>query len=210
MEILILICLLVVIILLLQDKVVIKKNEKEKPREIPKWELPTVMGLPKVGRSHSVPSTATRSQSVERVGGTNNFGLEIERVKFDLQNPQEEPENVLENILDFEEEEEEWRREREPAGEDGFATGVTFEELSTVGMMLQQEMPEPSLEKEVVAIVQKIQGTELFSLLENSLGDASRKIAELLDRSLQSIETNPGSSTMRKNTPDDFDINAFI
>ena len=50
--------------------------------------------------------------------------------------------------------------------------------------MLQKENLEQSQKEAAVAIVQKIQGTELFSLLENYMGDASRKIAELLNRQL--------------------------
>ncbi|MDG2431454.1 MAG: conjugal transfer protein TraD, partial [Flavobacterium sp.] len=53
------------------------------------------------------------------------------------------------------------------------------------------------------------EGTELFSLLENSMEGASRKIAELLDSSLSS-ETEAGSSTLRKNDFDGFDIGKFV
>jgi hypothetical protein len=58
------------------------------------------------------------------------------------------------------------------------------------------------------ALVQKIQGTELFSLLENSIESASRKIAELLDGSLSS--ENSGSSFLRKVDLNDFDIGEFV
>jgi hypothetical protein len=60
-----------------------------------------------------------------------------------------------------------------------------------------------------LAIVQKLQGTELFSLLENSIEGASRKIAELLDSTLLS-ETEDSSSTLRKNDLSDFDIGEFV
>jgi hypothetical protein len=52
-------------------------------------------------------------------------------------------------------------------------------------------------------------GTELFSLLENSIESASHKIVELLDGSLSS-ETDAGSSTLRKNDFEDFDIGEFV
>ena len=61
------------------------------------------------------------------------------------------------------------------------AQGVIFEELISMGALLQKENLEQSQKEAAVAIVQKIQGTELFSLLENYMGDASRKIAELLN-----------------------------
>jgi len=60
-----------------------------------------------------------------------------------------------------------------------------------------------------VAIVQRLQGTELFSLLENSIEGASRKIAELLDSTLSS-EAETGSSTLRKSDLGDFDIGEFV
>jgi hypothetical protein len=68
---------------------------------------------------------------------------------------------------------------------------------------------EPSQKETAVTVVQKIQGTELFSLLENSMESASRKIAELLDGSL-SPETDAGSSNLRKNDLEDFDIGEFV
>jgi len=70
-------------------------------------------------------------------------------------------------------------------------------------MLLQKEKLEPSQKETVVAIVQKIHGTQLFNILENSMESASRKIAELLDGSLSS-ETNSGSSIMRKNNFENF------
>jgi hypothetical protein len=78
-----------------------------------------------------------------------------------------------------------------------------------VGMLLQKENLEQSQKETAVAIVQKIQGTELFSLLENSIENASRKIAELLDSSLTS-DADAGSSTLRKNDLEEFDIGEFV
>ena len=110
---------------------------------------------------------------------------------------------------DFEEEDEEWNRYVLSDGDNGFAQGVTFEELSSVGELLQKDKWEPTQKETAVAIVQKTQGTELFSLLENSIEGASRKIAALLDSSFSS-ETETGSSTLRKNDLRDFDIGEFI
>lgn len=76
-------------------------------------------------------------------------------------------------------------------------------------MLLQKEKLEPSQKETAALIVQKIQGTELFILLENSMEDASRKIAELLDSTLFS-ETDFGSSTLRKNDLSEFDIGDFV
>jgi len=78
-----------------------------------------------------------------------------------------------------------------------------------VGVLLQKEELEPAQKETAIAIVQKIQGTELFNLLENSMQDASRKIAELLDSTLSS-ETEAGSSNLRKSDLSDFDIGEFV
>jgi hypothetical protein len=210
METVIVICLLIVIALLLQDKIIIRKGTEQKTmQEKTNPNLPDIMGQPKPMTSLSVPKRATESQSKKQKREMDNFDIEIDEVDVDMQIPQEELDEVFENVPDFEEEEEEWNRYGISGGNNGFAQGVTFEELSSVGMLLQKDNLEQSQKETAVAIVQKIQGTELFSLLENSIENASRKIAELLDGSLSS-ETDAGSSTLRKNDLSDFDIGEFV
>ncbi|MFV8326894.1 conjugal transfer protein TraD [Flavobacterium sp. ZS1P14] len=210
MEIVIVICLLIVIVLLSKDKITIKKavSKQEKPPFV-NPNLPEIMGIPKPTRNLSVPSRASKSLNEESVKEIDNFESEIEENDFDIEIPQEELDNIFRNMPDFEEEEEEWNRYGISGEDYGFAQGVTFEELSSVGLLLQKEKLEPSQKETAVAIVQKTQGTELFSLLENSMESASRKIAELLDGSLSS-ETDTGSSTLRKNDLEDFDIGEFV
>ena len=211
MEIVIVICLLIIIALLVQDKIVIKKSSERKPileKSNPK--LPDIMGQPRPRRSLSVPNTATESQVEELEINPDNFDIEYdENENVGIQIPQEELDEVFSNRPNFEEEEEEWNRYGISSDDNGFAQGVTFEELSSVGMLLQKEKLEPSQKETAITIVQKIQGTELFSLLENSMEGASRKIAELLDSSLSS-ETEASSSTLRKNDLSDFDIGEFV
>lgn len=211
MEIVIVICLLIVIALLLQDKIVIKKSSERKPiqkKGNPK--LLDIMGQPRPKRSLSMPNNATESLVEGQEINPNNFDIEYdENENVGIQIPQEELDEVFSNMPDFEKEEEEWNRYELSDGHNGFAQGVTFEELSSVGVLLQKEKLEQSQKETAIAIVQKIQGTELFSLLENSMEGASRKIAELLDSSLSS-ETEAGSSTLRKNGFSDFDIGKFV
>ncbi|TDE53314.1 conjugal transfer protein TraD [Flavobacterium sp. GT3P67] len=210
METVIVICLLIVIALLLEDKIVIRKGEEQKPtQEKPNLKLPDIMGQPKPMRSLSMPKSATESQIKEQEQELDNFDIEIDEEDVDMQIPQEELDEVFGNKPDLEEEEEEWNRYGISSGDNGFAQGITFEELSSVGMLLQKDKLEPSQKETAVAIVQKIQGTELFTLLENSMESASRKIAELLDGSLFS-ETDAGSSTLRKNDLENFDIGEFV
>ena len=212
METIIVICLLIVIALLLQDKIVIKKrSEQKKPvQEKVNANLPDIMGQPKPVKSHSVPDTANESQITEEEALPDNLDIEYDdNETVNVQIPQEELDEAFSNIPDFEEEEEEWNRYGTSGGDNGFAQGVTFEELSSVGALLQKENLEQAQKETAIAIVQKMQGTELFSLLENSIEGASRKIAELLDSTLSS-EVKPSSSTLRKNDLSDFDIGEFV
>ncbi|TDD77192.1 conjugal transfer protein TraD [Flavobacterium caseinilyticum] len=210
METVIVICLLIVIALLLEDKIIIRKGEEQKPtQEKPNPKLPDIMGQPKPMRSLPVSMSATESQIKKQEQEIDNFDVEIDEEDVDMQIPQEELDEVFGNMPDLEEEEEEWNRYGISGGNDGFAQGVTFEELSSVGMLLQKEKLEPSQKETAVAIVQKIQGTELFTLLENSMECASRKIAELLDGSFSS-ETDTSSSILRKNDLENFDIGDFL
>ncbi|TDE05006.1 conjugal transfer protein TraD [Flavobacterium hiemivividum] len=211
MEIVIVICLLIVIALLVQDKIVIKKSSERKPiQEKSNPKLPDIMGQPRPKKSLSVPNNATESQVEELEINPDNFDIEYdENENVGIQIPQEELDEVFSNMPDFDEEEEEWNRYELSDGDNGFAQGVTFEELNSVGILLQKEKLEQSQKETAIAIVQKIEGTELFSLLESSMEGASRKIAELLDSSLSS-ETEAGSSTLRKNDLRDFDIGEFV
>ncbi|MCC9070943.1 conjugal transfer protein TraD [Flavobacterium sp. F-65] len=210
METLILICLLAVMALLLHDKISIQIRKKEKPvRGKPNHKLPNVMGQPKTVQRLSTPKHADERPNSNKKQQTDNFDIEIDKEDFDIEIPQEELDDVFRNQPDLEEEEEEWNGYGMSAWNDGFAQGVTFEELSAVGMLLIKDKLEPSQKETAIALVQKIQGTELFSLLENSMESASRKIAELLDGSLSS-EKDSGSSYLRKNDFNDFDIGDFV
>jgi hypothetical protein len=211
MENVIVICLLIVIVLLLQDKIVIKKrSEQQQPKqEKVNPNLPDIMGQPKPIRSLSIPNNATESQIEETE--INPYNLDIEYDKNEnvgIQIPQEDLDEVFSNMPDFEQEEEEWNRYGISAGDDSLAQGVTYDELSSVGVLLQKEKLEQAQKETAIVIAQKIQGTELFSLLENSIEGASRKIAMLLDSSLS--EPDSGSSTLRKNDLGDFDIGEFV
>ncbi len=210
METVIVICLLIVIALLLQDKIVIKKRSEQKSmQEKVNPNLPDIMGQPKPMRSLSVPKTSTERQIQEPGINRDNLDIEYdENENVGVQIPQEELDEVFRITPDFEEEEEEWNGYGISGGYNGFAQGVTFEELSSVGVLLQKENLELSQKETVVALVQKIQGTELFSLLENSMESASRKIAELLDSSL-STDADASSSNLRKSDLEEFDIGEF-
>ncbi|MEN4761662.1 hypothetical protein ABEG63_15100 [Chryseobacterium sp. C39-AII1] len=126
-----------------------------------------------------------------------------------VQNLQEEPEKNLNSELDFFEEEEEWKKYRIIEEDNGFAQGVTFEELDTTKMILQQEVCDTSEKKTAVAVVQKIYGTDLYTLLENSIENASYKIAELLDKSFDD-EYEDSTPFLQNDNIREFDIGKFI
>ncbi|MFV8355836.1 conjugal transfer protein TraD [Flavobacterium sp. XS1P32] len=210
MEIVIVICLLIVIFLLAKDKIVIKKYKEQQPRqEKNSSSLPDIMGQPKPERSLSVPKKSNDSQEQKENHYNDNFDIEIDEDKVELQFPQEELDEVFLNEPDFENEEEEWNSYGLSDGDNGFVQGVTFEELSTVKALLKKEKMRSSQKETATVLLHKIQGTELFDLLENSIEDASQKIAKLLDGTLSS-ETDSGSSILQKNDLEDFDIGEFV
>lgn len=210
METVIVICLVIIIVLLLHDKVSIgRRKEHTVTHEKPDCHLPDIMGKAKPLRSYSMPKSSMEFQYKNREEVTDNFAVEIAQEVVNVQTLHEEPKDVFRNLPDLEQEEEEWNSNGIYGGDDGFAQGVTFEELSSVGMLLQKNNLEPSQKQIAIALVQKIQGTELFNLLENSMESASRKIADLLDGSLSS-ENGTVSTILLKNEWNDFDIGDFV
>ena len=211
MEIVIVVCLFMVIILLLSEKIVIKKyiNKKEEISES-QSEIPDIMGIPRPVTSQSVPNTATKRQTAEPEVNPDNLDIEYDKNEnVGIQIPQEELDEVFGEVPDLAEEEETLKRYRASDNDYGFSTGVTIEELSNIGVLLQKEKLKPEQKETAVAIVQKLQGTELFDLLESSMEGASRKIAELLDSTL-TTETKVHSSNLRNDDFNDFDIEAFL
>lgn len=213
MEIIIVTCLLIVIVLLAKDKIIIKKVVKSKPKQPGvNPDLPEIMGKPKPVERHIVPTSATERQKNKQDDVPDNFETETRENSFAREIPQEELDEVfgsMPDLKDEEEEDDEWGAYGYPNSDNGFATGVTFNELSTVGALLQQEVLEPALQQKAVDIVQKTQGTELFSLLENSMEGASRKIAALLDKSFPA-GADFSSSDLRKSDLEGFDIGEFV
>lgn len=212
METAILICLLVLICLLLYDKIGTKNRSNKVLTEKQHGPIPsTIIGKTKPVERKWVPMTSTDSQSTEPEIKPTTLDIEFDKNEnIDRQILQEEPEKSFSNQPDFEEEEEEWKKYSTPGENSGLAYGVNFEELSSVEYFLKNEDHSESFQtKTVSAIVQKLYGTELFNLLENSIDGASQKIAELLDNSFDT-ETQDGSSNLQKGDFDEFDIGKYI
>lgn len=210
MEIIIVICLLIVIVLLLQDKIVFGKRVKKIPtQEKINPKLPEIMGQPKPKQNLSPPKPSKESHFKDQMIDPSNLDIEFDENEITHQIENEELDDVFSNVHDWQEEEEEWTRYRIISDNDGFAQEVTFEELGNVESFLETNKHEISKNEITVAIVQKLQGTELFSLLENSVVNASIKISKLLDSSLLS-ETDSNSSILRKKDFKDFDIGKYL
>ncbi|WP_426473809.1 conjugal transfer protein TraD [Chryseobacterium balustinum] len=208
MEILIVVCLLIIIVLMMKEKIVFqKRSEKELTSENAKPSS-SIMGLSQSIKSHTLPNNDGEPCIEKQNHRTSNFEEEIDDNAVDIQIPQEELDDVFRSTPDFEEEEEEWSQYQIFDNDNGLATGVTFEELNTVETFLKDQKSELSQKETAADIIQKIQGTELFNLLENSIEGASIKIAELLDRSLSSANNSDSSFYQNKNF-NGFDITHF-
>lgn len=208
MEILIVVCLVIIIVLMMKEKMVFqKRSEKELTSENTKPPS-SIMGLSQSVKGQTLSNNDGESRIEKQTHGTSNFEEEIDDNAVDIQIPQEELDDVFRSTPDFEEEEEEWSQYQIFDNDNGLATGVTFEELNTVETFLKDQKSELSQKETAAEIIQKIHGTELFNLLENSIEGASIKIAELLDRSLSS-ENNSNSSFYQNKNFDGFDITHF-
>ncbi|MCW4470212.1 conjugal transfer protein TraD [Flavobacterium sp. MFBS3-15] len=183
----IIICLLVLAIALLIYVITQGKKEKNNVihNEDPLAGLPDIIGRPKNASNYSSPSTA-QSKREGTLSTTDNFDKRNERRPKVYKIPQEEPE-VAEKILpDWMEEEEEMERSAAYGTEEGFAMGVTFDELASLEWLLERDAAVPSDREDAISIISKIDGTELLNLLESKVGEASRKIATLLDSHIAS------------------------
>lgn len=208
MENLIIICLLIIILLLFHDKIIQKqvpyhKTEKQAANK----RQANIMGEAKTS-FYSMTITSSERQENELDFNPSNLEIEYDiSENVNLSNPQEEP-GGFNNIPDFIDEEEEWKKYRIIGEDNSFAQGVTFEELSTVEMFAKQNSFTPSQKETAAAIVQKTYGTELYILLENSMENASYEITQLLDKSFDHAE-NTGSSITRKSNLSDLEIEDF-
>jgi hypothetical protein len=182
----IIICLLVLAIAMLLYVIAQGKKEKNNVlhNEDPLAGLPNIIGRPKDASNYSSPSFTAQSKRESILSTTDNFDKRNEGTPKVYKIPQEGPEVAEKTLPDWKEEEEEMGRYAAYGTQDGFATGVTFDELATVGKLLECQELKLSEEKIAADIVSKIDGTELLGLLESKVLQTSRKIATLLDSHL--------------------------
>ncbi|HCN50453.1 MAG TPA: hypothetical protein DIT10_15405 [Chryseobacterium sp.] len=196
--------LIVIILILLNRRFLVKVREKDGCNT--KKSSPSIMGDIKQTKRKGLPVEATESHLEFTSFAEDNFESETREGKAEDVTENKNLDDIL--IKDnWGQEEEDWKYQDSNI-ESGFATGVTFQELSTAGQLLQRKILEPDLEQQAVAIIQKIHGTELFDLLENSLGEASKRISNLLSQSISNdVE---GISSSYKDGVEGFDIGEFV
>jgi len=205
MEQIIIIGLLIIIVLVLIDKK-FSVSIRRKDNVTKNKNLPSIMGGTKQRERQPSPINTNERQNEFTLQAEDNFESEIVEEEFDNVDQNKNIDDILIKNVDREEEED-WKYQ-DSTIEGGFATGVTFHELSTASQLLQLDMLEPDLEQQAVNIIQKIQGTELFDLLENSLGDASKRIASLLNASISNEDEITLSK--RNSSLDGFNIGEFV
>lgn len=205
MEVLILIFLLTIIILLLKDKLVINKISRN-PVVPSKKDQKDIMGKSTYDGRLTAPKMSSESQINERKDKGDIFEMKTEgKGSEDHPVPDGNSDEASEEQIDYEEEEEEFKNIGLPKEVRGYAKGVSFQELNDAGQVLRNNDPEPVSVKKAVAVVRKIEGTDLFYLMENAMEGSSRKIADLLNKNLPD-EVEPKTSE----NGDDFDIGDFI
>lgn len=154
-------------------------------------ELPSIIGPPKIEMNRYQPEYKNKSHN--EADGISKLGHVNEAVY--PENPKQKTENSLADIPNWEEEEEELQVSGSSQSDGGFATGVTFDELASVGRLFEREELQPSEKELAIGMISKIDGTDLLSLLESKVGDASKKIAMLLDVELtRQVETGSSSA----------------
>ncbi|MBA5630359.1 hypothetical protein [Moheibacter lacus] len=134
-------------------------------------------------------------------------------INFGSKNNDSLPEGLEEDFIqepDWEEEEKQMRQVSEAGNTDiGLFTGVSFNELVEAESVLSQDLSTQTQKEATITTLRKVQGTELFDLLENAREGASKKIAKLLAMHLPD-ETKPGSSSGQVQEEDEFNIEDFV
>jgi len=209
MEIVIVICLLIIINLLLKNKIITTTLDQKPKQEKINPGLPDIMGQPKPSGSYSGQNRNLSRGAMELENSPVSVNAtHDEKIDAETQSQHPARDNVSGTAVNLRDEEEDWVGQG-IITDDSFATGVTFDELASVGKILAQKTMGASETATAAGIAAKIDGTELLGLLESRIGDASKKIAMLLDRSITKLP-DEGSSLLRDNNQEGFDIGDYV
>lgn len=171
--------------------------------------VPDIVGRPRMGGRPALPKQAIETENGSSAPVAYNFDT-VNKWKNKLPILQEEPDE--EHIPDWEDEEEDMKGYAANAVysiDDGLATGVTYDELVAMGKMLERNVLQACEKELTVSLASKIDGTELMHMLETAVGDASKRIAKLLNQADDS-ESDLGSSYLRNDDEDNFNIEDYV
>jgi hypothetical protein len=206
----IIICLLVLAVALLLYVIAQGKKDKNNvpQNDDPLAGLPDIIGRPKGIPAYSSPSTTVQGKKETALNKTDNFETKNVATSKDSEMLQEGP-DAVNTKPDLKEEEQEMQEYAASGKNEDFATGITFDELAIAQEMLARQSLHPTEEKTAATIVSKIDGTELLGLLESKIGDASKRIALLLDRGIAK-QPDDGTSTLRDGGQENFEIRDYV
>lgn len=196
----ILFCLIVIILLLSVEKIKFVIPERKKYQDVEEHNIPDVIGKVLTPVKEQTPAwLAKRKKLVEKLV-TNK----AEQVNNDfIKNEHQEEKKSDSNFNEVDDE------DTVPPDDERFMQGVSLSELTKVGNLLQQDMMDAAQEKETTEIIQKIEGTEFFAMIQQSIEGASQKIARLLDKSL-SEQHDIIPKENHNEALDNFDIGDFV
>lgn len=192
-QVLILACLIVIMVLLSVDKVTISSQRKDSNDVTPKPE-PDIVGKAVMPVKERGLSWVADRKKIERMAPHRTGEVDNDQQEEKLSDPIVEEFDDEDNI---------------PPYDDRFDQAVSLDELSKVGNLLQWDSLDIHDEKIAAGIIQKMEGTEFFTMMQESIEGASQKIARLLDKSL-SEEQNTMSKQNENNEIDSFNIGDFI
>jgi hypothetical protein len=199
-QIVILICLIVVIVLLSVDKVKIVRLPQHKSGKVQDHAVPDVIGKVLTPPKEKTPAwLAHRKKIVEQMAAQKAGEADFDSIN-DEQRDQDDSRSDVEQLA---------VEENIPPDDDRFGQAVSLNELTKVGNLLQQESLDMFQEKETAEIIQKIEGTEFFTMMQQSMEGAAQKIAKLLDKSL-SEKHDVIQKENHDSAFDNFDIGDFI
>lgn len=198
-QIVILICLIVVIVLLSVDKVKIIRPQHQSS-EGKEHTAPDVMGkVITPSKEKTLAWLANRKNLVTHMAAKKAGEADNDSSKEDQQD-QHDARSDMEQLA---------VEENIPPDDDRFGQAVSLNELTKVGNLLQQDNLDMSQEKETAELIQKIEGTEFFTMMQQSIEGAAQKIAKLLDKSLsEKHDVIPKENY--DSAVDNFDIGDFI
>lgn len=188
-----------VIILLLLDKVkIIRSNQKTGP--VKETFLPDVIGEVSNPMKEKTPVwLAKRKKLVEQLRSTTEDPVKVNSAEDESAGEGTPDADLME--LDDE--------QTVPPDDERFGQAVSLNELTKVGNLLQRDMLNVAEEKETTDIIQRLEGTEFLTIMQQSIDGASQKIAKLLE--ISHSASNHGRSVVVENdTLDNFDIGDFI